>query len=160
MKMLIIIISVLILVIGSTIVIKNKKAKYIILLLSLSLPFTVNAICNISLNVESDVTISKTSKFYLKINSCRDWVDDTFDFENGMTVKEWTESKYIQEFVEEKREELKKSEEKDYYIKLSDEEIEEFIRKATLDYIVERITNDENYVIQPNDRFVYEVFVC
>lgn len=92
----------IIILLGSIILIKNKKTKYIILLIALLLPFTVKAICNIKLDVESNVTIVKTEQFNLKLVFCSEWVNDTFEFEEGMSIKEWVESSYIQKFIDTK----------------------------------------------------------
>lgn len=147
--------------VGSTVLIKNKKTKYMLLFVAFTLPFTVHAICNINLNVESDVTIVKTEQFRLRIVSCREWVNDVFEFEEGMTVKEWIESSYIQKFIDEKIEEYKTNPETaDYYVNLSDEEIAEKIRNRTLDDIVSYVTHDENYVIQANDFLDYYSTEC
>lgn len=158
----IIVFSLLLLVlIGSIILIKNKKTKYIVLLLTLILPFSVKAICNIKLDVESNVTIVKAEQFNLKVVVCREWVNDTFEFEEGMTVKEWVESPYIQKLIDTKSEELKTNPEtSDYYLNLSDEEIAQYIRNEALNYIVDYITHDENYVIQPNDSLIYDNGLC
>ena len=151
----------LLVLIGSIILIKNKKTKYIILLIALILPFSVKAICNIKLDVESNVTIVKTEQFNLKLNLCSEWVNDTFEFEEGMTIKEWVESSYIQKFIDTKTEKLKTNPgSSDYYLNLSDEEIAVEIREMTLNYIVDYITHDENYVIQPDDSLIYEADLC
>ncbi len=52
-------ISILIMIIGSTIVIKVKKTKYIVLLLTLTIPFTVNAICNYNIEFISNIEIKE-----------------------------------------------------------------------------------------------------
>ena len=78
-----------------------------------------------------------------------------------MTIKEWVESSYIQKLIDTKSEELKTNPaSSDYYVNLSDEEIAVEIREMVLDYIVNYITHDENYVIQPNDSLIYENTVC
>lgn len=147
--------------VGSTVFFKNKKTKYMLFFVTFALPFTVHAFCNINLNVESDVTIVKTEQFRLRIYGCFQWVDDTFEFEEGMTIKEWIESSYIQKFIDEKIEEYKTNPETaDYYVNLSDEEIAEKIRNRTLDDIVSHITHDENYVIQANDFLDYYSPLC
>lgn len=152
----------IIIILGSIILIKNKKTKYIVLLLTLILPFSVKAICNIKLDVESNVTIVKTEQFNFKLVICKHTtIDDTFDFEEGMTVKEWINSSYIQKLIDKRSEELKTNPaSSDYYVKLSDEEIAAEIREMVLTYIVNYITHDENYVIQPNDSFIYENALC
>ena len=150
----------IIIILGSIILIKNKKTKYIVLLLTLILPFSVKALCNIKLDVESNVTIVKTEQFKLKIVSCDEWVDDTFEFEEGMTVKEWVESPYIQKFIDEKIQEYHNDPEAGSYEQISDEELATIVRERTLRYIVQKVTNDENYVIQPNDSLIYNNGLC
>ncbi len=150
----------IIILLGSIILIKNKKTKYIILLLALLLPFTVKAICNIRLDVESNVTIVKTEQFKLKLFICRYTIaDDTFDFEEGMTIKEWVNSSYIQKLID-KNIELANNSEVSGFERATDEEIAQSTRRDIFNLIVNNITHDENYVIQPDDSFIYENDVC
>ena len=150
----------LLVLIGSIILIKNKKTKYIILLIALILPFSVKAICNIKLDVESNVTIVKTEQFKLKIFICNHTiVDDTFDFAEGMTIKEWVESSYIQKLID-KNIELANNSEESGFERETDEEIAQSTRRIIFNYIVNNITHDENYVIQENDTLIYENDEC
>ena len=124
------------------------------------LPFTVKAICNIRLDVESNVTIVKTEQFKLKLFICTSTIaDDTFDFEEGMTIKEWVNSSYIQKIID-KEIELANNSEVSGYERATDEEIAQSTRREIFNLIVNKITHDENYVIQPNDSLTYVETVC
>ena len=149
--------------IGYIIVLKkqNKEFLIIILALGLLLPITTKALCMLALNIESHIVIEKKTTFHLKIANCdsqtSSWIDDDYEFEEGMTIKEWVESPYIQKLIDTKKEENPMDPE------TSETDIEAFereIRNKTLLLIVRNITNDENYVIQKGDNFELNKVYC
>ena len=100
-----ILIFVLILLIGLAVLLfgkkKNNKLKVILLVLSLSLiiPFSVNALCKCEIELNSKVVISNVRKYKVQFLGCRQFDVKEFEYEYGMTWREYFNSQYYTEVV-------------------------------------------------------------
>ena len=132
----------------------NKKHFSIFLIIVIGaiiiIPISVSALCKCEINLESNVHIVKIQQFKIKIVNCSKWLDDYYEFEYGMTIKDWVNSKYIDSIVD------------DYMTRFGDEKetARSIVKNELLSYFIDKMGYDENYVIQPDDYLVYDSEDC
>ena len=150
-----IIIFILILIISVTLYVilrKKKYAQFMILIVGIAIiiPLSVFALCKCDITVNSNVKITKIQQFKIRIVNCSQWINDSFEFEYGMTLNDWVNSNYVNNIIKQR---IKQSE-------LENNDINwELIRNQTIEdllfYFTERMGYEEEYVIQPNDFLDY-----
>ncbi len=161
-----IIILVVLFTIALLIAIITKKVKVhtlilIISIYSLIIPISVFSLCQANIDIESKVEIIKPvepKNFRLRLVSCgADMINNIYQFEEGMTIRDWIDSEYFNKTVE------------DYLIYHEvpeddwDEERDDF--KSYLVYFItmelgDSTYGDENYIIRENDNITLGFYVC
>ena len=98
----VIIISLVLIISGITLIIyKKKKISTLMILVGiLLLPIGVNALCTCEIVVDSKVIIKTEDKFHLTYLDCYGPDSFTFNYRIGMSLSEFTESKYYTNFNE------------------------------------------------------------
>ena len=136
---------------------KNKIAKYMFIIIGIAtmIPISVYAICKCDFKVNSSVEITKSPQFRIRIVNCGEWIDDNYEFDYGMTLRDWVNSDYINPIIQETitRRQLSDDEETWEYIKNE-------VKDELLYYFTRYMGYEEDYIIQPNDFLDHYSPVC
>lgn len=134
---------------------KVSTRKYLFVLLPLLLiPITVSALCNCKIEVDANIEIDNPiPTIKVKYVNCGTLIDGNYEYREGMTLKEWVYSDYLNDWVTKRVTQLGVSEEE----KVTKMQLE---RQYLLEDLVQKVTHDENYIIKNNDVLEYNNSEC
>lgn len=125
------------------------KKNFIWIIGLLLIPGVVRALCNYSIKIDAKIEIDNpVPTFKVKYVNCGTLIDGDFEFREGMTIKEWVGSEYLNTWLDKRMKDLGVG--KDEIITKSQME-----RQYLLEDIVTKITQDENYIIKNKDVLEY-----